>query len=317
MSILSTVRWNPSWWGDRAVDQRRYLALRTRELPDLIDAAVSGDATVLDQLEEVLPDGNAEALRRVRACAITGEWSADFYDDRGLWLLMFRLWAPAAPLSPDAGSFHRWAAFRLAYDLTLSCSYDAAWEQVSAFAVLPRPATRLQKEVENLRAYLALVRSEGSEPMRQALEILRGIRNYKAGSANYEMARRQSKQTINERGSFENPYLVLGVEHGAQTAVWKRAWRRARAESGDDVDQLSRVNEAKDRITARERDGAEPMFVVPLYADTLTPYTLRASVHLPRGPFPNGTQDSLPQAIDKLRADALVELVGIVRGGAR
>lgn len=153
--------------------------------------------------------------------------------------------------------------------------------------------------------------------MRQAIEILRNIRGCKAGSANYEMVRRRSKQTINKRGSLENPYLVLGVEHGAQTAVWKRAWRRGRAESGDDIDQLSRVNEAKDRITARERDGAERMFVVPLYADTLKPYTLHASVHLPHGPLPNGTQDSLPQAIGELRADALVELIGIVHGGAR
>ncbi len=308
---------DPSWWSGRVFDQRRYLALRTRELSHLIAAAVSGDVTVLDRLEEILPAGNAEALRRVRACAITGEWSPDFYDDRGLWLLMLRLWAPAGPLSPNAGSFHRWAAFRRAYDLTLTCSYDAAWEQVSSFAVLPRPATRLQKEVENLRAYLTLVRGEDSDAMRQAMEILRGIRDYKAASANYEMVRRGSKQTINERGSFENPYLVLGVEHGAQTAVWKRAWRRARAESGDDIDQLSRVNHAKDRITARERDGVERMFVVPLYADTLTPYTLRASVHLPRGPFPNGTQDSLPQAIDELRTDALVELISIVHGGTR
>lgn len=308
---------DPSWWSGRAVEQRRYLALRTRELSHLVDAAVSGDVTVLNRLEEVLPAGNAEALRRVRACAATGEWSPDFYDDRGLWLLMLRLWAPTGPVSPKAGSFHRWAAFRRAYDLTLTHSYDAAWEQVSAFAVLSRPMTRLQKEVENLRAYLVLVRDGDNDPMRQAMEILRNIRDYKASSANYEMVRRRSKQTINKRGSLENPYLVLGVEHGAQTAVWKRAWRRARAASGDDIDQLSRVNEAKDRITVRERDGAERMFVVPLYADTLTPYTLRASVHLPRGPFPNGTRDSLPQAIDELRADALVELIGIVHGGVR
>ncbi len=153
--------------------------------------------------------------------------------------------------------------------------------------------------------------------MRQALEILRGIRNLKAGSANYEMVRRPSKQTTNKRSSFENPYLMLGVEHGAHTAAWKTAWRRARAESGHDIDQLSRVNEAKDRITARERDGAERMFIVPLYADTLTPYTLRVSANLPRRPLPNRTQDSLPQAIDQLRAEALVELIGAVRGGTR
>ena len=59
------------------------------------------------------------------------------------------------------------------------------------------------------------------------------------------------------------------------------------------------------------------MFIVPLYADTLTPYALRAPVNLPRGRFPNGTQDSLPRAIDELRAEALVELIGTVRGGAR
>jgi hypothetical protein len=308
---------NPSWWSGRVFEQRRYLALRTRELSHLIDAAVSGDVAVLDWLKEVLPAANGEAIRRIRAGATTGKWSPDFYEDRGLWLLMLCLWSPASPISPNAGSFHRWAAFRRAYDLTRSRSYDAAWEQVSSFEALPRPATRLQKEVENLRAYLILVRDEDSEPIRQAMEILRGIRDYKADSANYELVRRQSKRTRNERGSFENPYLVLGVEHGAQTAVWRRAWRRARVKSGNDIDQLSHVNEAKDRITARERNGIEPMFVIPLYAETLTPYTQRAWVHLPRGPFPNSTRDSLPQAMDELRVEALLELIGTMRGRAR
>jgi hypothetical protein len=278
---------------------------------------VSGDVSVLDRLEEVLPAGIGEAVRRIRAGATTGQWSPDFYEVRELWLLMLCLWSPARPISPNAGSFHRWAAFRRAYDLTLSRSYGAAWEQVSSFEALPRPATRLQKEVENLRAYLILVRDEDSEPIRQAMEILHGIRDYKADSANYELVRRQSKRTRNERGTFENPYLVLGVEHGAQAAVWRRAWRRARVKSGNDIDQLSRVNEAKDRITAREQNGIEPMFFIPLYAETLTPYTQRAWVHLPWGPIPNSTRDSLPQAIDELRMEALLELIGTMRGRTR
>ena len=69
------------------------------------------------------------------------------------------------------------------------------------------------------------------------------------------MVRRQSQLTTNDRRPWENPYLILGVDHGAPPEVWKQAWRRTRAEKAHDIDQLSRVNEAKDMIMTLERDG--------------------------------------------------------------
>jgi hypothetical protein len=307
----------PSWWSGRTPDERKYLARRTRELPRLVDAATSGDITVLDRLEELLPADNAAVLRRARACAAAGMCPCDLYDDRGLWLLMLRLWAPAGLVTPNAGAFHRWAAFRRAYDLTLARCYDLAWAQVCAFPALSRPATRLQKEVENLRAYLTVVRAQDGESLRQAMGILRGIRGHRTASGNYQMIRHQFSLTINERGPFENPYLVLGVEHGTPTDTWKQVWRRARAESGDDIDRLSLVNEAKDRIMALERDGTGPVFVVPLDGDMLAPHAERPPVHLPHGPCPNGTRDSLSQAVDELREEALRELLGTLPGEKR
>ena len=125
---------------------------------------VSGDVTVLRRLEERLPKGNAAVLRGLHAGAERGDWPAEFDNDRGLWLLMLRLWAPEGIIRPARSAFHRWAAFRRAYDLTLNGSFGTAWSQIAAFAAQSKPATRLQKEVENLRAYLMLVRSPQARP---------------------------------------------------------------------------------------------------------------------------------------------------------
>ena len=340
-----------SWWSGRPAEERLYLAARTRpgglsdadlaalgwwdeyhrrrlarglpyragedagsELYRLLDAVVSGDVTVLRRLEERLPKGNAAVLRRLHAGAEKGDWPAEFDDDRGLWLLMLRLWAPEEVIGPARSAFHRWAAFRRAYDLTLNRSFGMAWSQIATFTAQSRPATRLQKEIENLRAYLTLVRSPSAAAMQQATTVLGGIRGYTVAKCNLELVRRQSQLTTNDRRPWENPYLVLGVDHGASPEVWKQAWRRTRTEKAHDIDQLSRVNEAKDMIMTLERDGTNGwgrVFILPLDGKTLRPYTEHVSRHLLPGPhpYPNRTCHLLGQAVEQLRSEAIRELL--------
>jgi hypothetical protein len=135
------------------------------------------------------------------------------------------------------------------------------------------------------------------------------------------MVQRQSQLTTNDRQPWENPYLILGVDHVAPPEVWKQAWRRIRTEKAHDIDQLSRVNEAKDMITTLERDGTNgwgQVLIVPLDAKTLRPFTEQVSRHLLPGPhpYPNRTRHLLAQAVEQLRSEAIRELLSRTNAGS-
>lgn len=351
---LASSSIEPSWWSGRPAGDRLYLTARTRpgeladqdvaslgwweefhrrrlasglpyqasrttgsELFQLLDAAISGNITVLDRLVELLPDHHAATIHLLRQGTDAGDWPSGLADDRGLWLLMLRLWAPRGIIRPSYSAFHRWAAFRHCYDLTLAGDYEEAWSQIDAFPSYSKPATRLQKEVDNLRAYLTLVRSSETSALNQAMAFLRVIHNPAAARSNQEMVRRMARLTTNERRTCENPYLVFGVPHGSRPEVWKVEWRRARAENSGDIDALSRVNEAKDAIMALERDGSDgsrQVFLVPLEARLLTPHLEWPSRRLVPGlrAYPNRTSHLLEAAVQSMRSDAIRELASAV-----
>ena len=240
----------PHWWSNRPPEERRYLTARTRpvqlheedlaalgwweefhrrryaqglpyraqeggdsELFRLLDAAASGEISVLDRLTELLPPANAAAVRQLRAGAETAQWPIDFYSDRGLWLIMVRLWPPSQVIDPGRSPFHRWAAFRRAYDFTLERSFDAAWQQITAFTELSSPATSLQKEVENLRAYLTLIGSAQTDALERAISLLKGIGGSRVASKNLQWARSRRRLTVNDRGS---PRVSPSTSAGSQ-----------------------------------------------------------------------------------------------------
>jgi hypothetical protein len=341
---------HPEWWANRPPDERRYLAARTRpalldaddllalgwweeyhrrryiqrlsyqaedtdsELYRLLDAASYGDISVLDRLAELLPPDNAAVMRQLQEGAKSHQWPVEFYEDRGLWLIMARLWAPGDVIDPARSAFHRWVAFRRAYDLTLEWSFDAAREQIIAFGEPPKVATPFQKEVINLRAYLTMIRS-ADKGLDGAMALLKGICRSPQAGKNLAWLRKRKAVMVNEREPAENPYLVLKVAHGAPTTEWRRSWMAIRSASKDDMNVLSAANEARDRILALERDelvDTGRVFIVPLDRQFITPHLIQPSpVLLPKSaPFPSRTDErQLSAALDKLRLEALSEFL--------
>src|SRR6185437_2034115 len=121
------------------------------------------------------------------------------------------------------------AAFYRAYDLTRQRNFYAAWEQAGAFGdLVSYTTTPLEKEVINLRAYLILVR-HGEHSLEKAIGLLTQIGRSPAARQNLELIQKRKRATLNERGPLENPYLALGVDHGAARVEWRRAWLTARS----------------------------------------------------------------------------------------
>jgi hypothetical protein len=342
---------HPEWWANRPPDERRYLTARTRpalldaddlltlgwweeyhrrrylqglsyqaeedadsELYRLLDVASHGDISVLDRLAELLPPDNASVIRQLQEGAAPHQWPVEFYEDRGLWLIMARLWAPGKVIDPARSAFHRWVAFRRAYDLTRERSFDAAREQINAFGEPPKVATPFQKEVINLRAYLTMIRS-ADKGLDEAIALLKGIRRSPQAGKNLAWLRKRKTVMVNEREPAENPYLVLKVAHGAPATGWRRSWMAIRSASKADMDALSAANEARDRILALERDELVDqgrVFMVPLDRQFITPHLIQPSPLLvPKpAPFPSRTDEQrLSAAMDKLRQEALTEFL--------
>ncbi|MDB4873121.1 MAG: hypothetical protein JWL97_4125, partial [Gemmatimonadales bacterium] len=340
-----------AWWRKRPVGERRYLTARTEpdqltvdmvqaldwreelhrrrlssglgyepeegeeriELFDLLVAAGAGNTEVLDRLAALLPSENAAVVSAVRTGALLASWSPQVQDDRGLWMLLIRAWAPDDIIDPERSPFHKWAAWRRCYDLTLAGRFGQAWVQTQMFPMGGKPTAPIDKEIQNLRAYLTLVRDDLDEikALNQAGALLQALAPHPIAKANYEWVRRRRNLTRNERGLGENPYLHLEVDHGAPTGVWKAAWRRLRKQHGDDIDLLSSINKAKDLIQALEYeavDGRAQVFIIPLDPKRLNPQNGKPwKLLVPAArPLPRCTEDVAWQTIlDPLRSAAV------------
>lgn len=195
---------------------------------------------------------------------------------------LLNLWDPRCVFDPGQSAFYRRLAFYRAYHLTRKHNFEAAWEQAQEFGSLAsRTTTPLEKEVINLRAYLMLIR-DGDTSLQRAIKALRQIDRSPIAKQNLDLLRKRKIATLNERGPIQNPYLALGVDHGARTSEWRRAWLTARSPKHQDIGYLSDVNEARDQIMALERDGSDGagrVFMVPLSKE----FALHVTPHAPSG----------------------------------
>jgi hypothetical protein len=228
--------------------------------------------------------------------------------------LLTMLWEPTDMVDPTQSGFHRWVAFRHAYDLTRHHEIEAAWEQISRFEEPPHTTTPLQKEIVNLRAYLILAK-QGDKGLGEAMSLLKKIDRSPIARQNWEFLRKRKNSTLNERGRLENPYLALEVEHGSPTGEWRRAWMELRSMKNIDLDDLSAINVARDQIIKLERDasnGVGHIFVVPLSKEFTAPKVVQPSDRIaPELPaaLTFRSDQKLSEALEILRYPTLKQLL--------
>ncbi|PSK53305.1 hypothetical protein B0E38_04358 [Streptomyces sp. 111WW2] len=319
--------------------RRAFLADETivRQEPEdvwdlLYDVVRDLQLSSLDALDAALPRAQQIELRDLRSGAFVGQWDGDTVRDEGLWKLMAALWRPTAPVDPRRSDFYALVALNRAYDLLMSGDLEEAGRQADSFVRErtngPSLPTGLMDEAYTVAAYLAAVTSTDVENDRVAREQLALAETYAQKAAvngdpvaerNLAHVRTWRGTTKNKRGEMANPFIELGLDHGAQG--WERHCRdlfRQYEHEGDQTAQ-ARLNRAEGRIHDAERHeaGYDVFFQVPLdRARYELPNAVPRRLVPPLKPMPRRTTLTSGADLESIRALAAVELLDDFRSTA-
>lgn len=320
-------------WQD-ALRRRAFLADETllRQEPEdvwdlLYDVARDVQLSSLDALDAVLPRAQQIQLRDLRSGALFGQWDGDTLRDRGLWKLMAALWRPTETVDPRRGEFYALVALDRAYGLLKSGDLDGARRQAESFVrerkAAPGPSlpAELLAEAYTIAAYATAVTSADAGSDWAAREQLDLAKTYaeKAAEDGGPVAERNLRHVgawratpKNKRGMMTNPFLDIGLDHGAEG--WERHCRalfRDYEEHGDQAAQ-ARLNLAQDRIdeAARHEAGFDVFFRAPLDpARFAQPDAVPGRLVPPLEPMARRTALTSGADLESIRALASVELL--------
>lgn len=273
---------------------------------DLLQRAADGDATVLKELENVLPRPLVLRLRHIQDGALTGNWDPAVLSDTALWRLMAALWEPRAAVNPTRSPFHALIALRHAYDVITAGDLAKARAQVSKLVAHEEGDPRHLAEARNMRAYLALL----DDDLDTALLALTSIADgHAAAESNLELIKRRRAIPRNDRPHPSNPYLELGLPNGSPH--WKTRYRDLRREYADDREEAARLNRAMRRIQqAEQAEDWSEFFVLPLDRDAFElPSAPPVTLVPPVEPMPRQTAHENPADLETVRDRAVADLL--------
>ncbi|MFG2504927.1 hypothetical protein ACGFOW_05445 [Streptomyces rubiginosohelvolus] len=273
---------------------------------DLLERVADGDASVVKELERELPRDLVLRLRRLLDGVAVGNWDRDIWEDRGLWRLIFALWEPKAAVNPSRSPLHALMALRQAYDLLCMNDLARASAQIDKLVSYEATDPACRAEALNFHAYTLLLQEE----LDAAGMALEGIRDaHERAESNLLMVRQRQAVSRNDRPAASNPYLDLGLPHGAPS--WTTRYRDLRREHVRDVDMSARLNSAMKRIRDAERhEDWSGFFVLPLDLDVFelpdeVPVTL-----VPRlAPLTRRTASYSPEGLGLVRQRAVADLL--------
>ncbi|KOV34707.1 hypothetical protein AB0420_24265 [Streptomyces caelestis] len=319
--------------------RRAFLADETimRQEPEdvwdlLYDVVRDVQLASLDALDAALPRAQQIQLRDLRSGALVGQWDGDTVRDRGLWKLMAALWRPTMTVDPRRSEFYALAALNRAYDLLKSGDLDGARRQAESFTRGWKSGSSLpvgiMDEAYTIAAYATAVTSPEAGNDRAAREQLVLAEAYaeKAAENGDPLAKRNLAHVRtwratpkNKRGPMTNPFLELGLDHGAEG--WERHCRDLfrRYEYEKDQSSQARLNQAEDRIheAARHESGYDVFFQVPLdRARYELPDTVPRRLVPPLEPMARRTALTSGADLESIRALAAVELLDDFRSSA-
>lgn len=246
-------------------------ATLTRHEPDdvwdlLYDVVMEGDISALRDLDAALPRPQQIELRDLQSGAVSGQWPMKMSEDRGLWLLMATLWKPSGVVDAGRNAFCALVALNRAYDLLKSGDIDAAAQQARS---LVRAATGSggvpagqMVEGYTIAAYAAAVNDQLETAEEQAK--LAAIHGGETAARNLALVQSWRGTRKNNRGPVSNPFLEVGLDHGA--GGWEERCREIfRQHEGDPAAQ-SNLNRAEDRIrdALRSDAGWDVFFRLPV-----------------------------------------------------
>ncbi|TRV80130.1 hypothetical protein FKN01_07980 [Streptomyces sp. 130] len=273
---------------------------------DLLERVADGDTSVVKELERELPRDLVLRLRRLLDGVDVGNWDQDIWEDRGLWRLIFSLWEPKAAVNPSRSPLHALMALRQAYDLLCMNDLGRASSQIDKLKSFKTAAPDYRAEALNFHAYTLLLREELGAAT-AALEEISGPRQ--PVDSNLRLLKHRQELSRNERPAASNPYLDLGLPHGARS--WEARYRDLRREHLQDVDMGARLNSAMKRIRDAERDEDwSGFFVLPLDPDVFElPDAVPVTLVPPLAPLPRRTPPRSPEGLGLVRQRAVADLL--------
>jgi hypothetical protein len=292
----------------------------------LYDAVVEGDVAALDALDAVLPRAQQIELRDLRSGAVSGQWARHVGEDRGLWRLMAALWTPQEPVDAGRSPFYALVALNRAYDLVKAGDMEAA--AIQARSLTRRGSGRrlpaeLVQEGHAIAAYAAVGQSEELTSGTGWDRLLDTAMEHAEKAAaqggdlaerNFRLLRAWRGTKRNNRGPFSNPFLDIGLEHGADR--WEERCREIFRRCEGDTKAQSALNQAEDRISSALRDeaGWDVFYQVPIDPSR---YVIPSQVprHLVPAldPLPRRTPVTSGGELEAIRARAAVELLNDFR----
>ncbi|RZU25199.1 hypothetical protein [Streptomyces sp. BK239] len=299
-----------------------------RQEPDdvwdlLYDVVMDGDVTAVDALDAVLPRPQQIELRDLRSGALSGQWQPRMTEDRGLWLLMATLWRPTSLVDAGRSPFYALVALNRAYDLVKAGDLESAALQARS---LTRDSVNNRKVSEELvqeawaiAAYVAVAQSERLDSSAGRDKLLDSAEEYaerataQGGSVagrNHRLLRTWRATRRNDRGPFSNPFLDIGLDHGANG--WEERCREIFRQHEGDARAQSQLNMAEERIrdALRSEAGWGVFYQLPLDRSR---YALPSQVpsHLvpPVEALPRRTPVTSGRELEAIRTRAAVELL--------
>ncbi|MFD7775714.1 hypothetical protein [Streptomyces sp. NPDC059753] len=297
-------------WTDRA--RRSAFLAGGESLPlasdvyDLLERVADGDASVVKELERELPRELVLRLRRLLNGVDVGSWDRDIWEDRGLWRLIFSLWEPKAAVNPSRSPLHALMALRQAYDLLRLNDLARASSQIDKLVSFETAAPAYRAEALNFHAYTLLLREE----LNAAAVVLKGISGaHELAESNLRMIEQRRAVPRNDRPAASNPYLDLGLPHGAPS--WETRYRDLRREHVHDVDMSARLNSAMKRIRDAEREEDwSGFFVLPLDLRVFElPNEVPVTLVPPLAPLTRRTTPHSPESLKLMRQRAVADLL--------
>lgn len=299
-----------------------------RQEPDdvwdlLYDVVMDGDVTAVDALDAALPRPQQIELRDLKSGALSGQWPPSMTEDRGLWLLMAALWRPKGLVDAGRSPFYALVALNRTYDLVKAGDLEAAAQQARSLtrdSVSNRKVpAELAEEANALAAYVAARQSERLESRTERDRLLdsaeehagrAAARGEAAAERNLRLLRAWRGTRRNDRGPFGNPFLDIGLDHGA--GGWEERCRDIFREREGDARAQSELNMAEERIrdALRGEAGWDVFYQVPLDRSR---YVMPSQVpnHLvpPVEALPRRTALTSGGELEAIRARAAVELL--------
>ncbi|MEU9123461.1 hypothetical protein AB0C96_26925 [Streptomyces sp. NPDC048506] len=299
----------------------------TRQEPDdvwdlLYDVVLDGDVAALDALDALLPRAQQIELRDLKSGAVSGQWPPSMGEDRGLWRLMATLWRPRELVDAGRSPFYALVAVNRAYDLVRAGEMEAAALQAHSLTrggSGRKVPAELVQEGHAIAAYAAVEQSERLESATGRDRLLDSAEEYVEKAAaqggavaerNLQLLRAWRETRRNYRGPFSNPFLEIGLDHGADG--WEERCREIFRQCEGDAKAQSALNLAEERIRGALRceAGWDVFYRLPLNPSR---YVMPSQVprHLvpPVDALPRRTSVTSGGELEAIRARAAVELL--------